>query len=139
MVGRGGKALLLVVAGCLPLPLAAVVSQSFQVSASVVAGCLVVGGVSNYGSLDFGSRSALSTATVQAALSTGDRFKLRAHIGRDGHGLTLAHHGQWILVTTVDPELKMQVRPGAVARSAYGTHDLALLYFLANLNAFAKT
>ena len=71
MTGYGGKALLLVVAGCLPLPLAAVVSQSFQVSASVVAGCLVVGGVSNYGSLNFGSRSALSTATVQAALSAG--------------------------------------------------------------------
>ena len=32
MTGYGGKALLLVVAGCLPLPLAAVVSQSFQVS-----------------------------------------------------------------------------------------------------------
>lgn len=71
MTGLGSRALLLVATGCLPLPLAAVVSQSFQVSASVVAGCLVVGGVSNYGSLDFGSRSALSTATVQVLLTAG--------------------------------------------------------------------
>jgi spore coat protein U-like protein len=64
-------ALLLLCAGSVPLPLAAVTSQSFQVSATVTAGCLVVGGVSNYGSLNFGSQSALATDTVQVALSAG--------------------------------------------------------------------
>ncbi|MGL6243685.1 Csu type fimbrial protein [Pseudomonas sp.] len=64
-------ALFLLCAGSLPMPLAAVTSQSFQVSATITAGCLVVGGVSNYGSLDFGSQSALATGTVQVALSAG--------------------------------------------------------------------
>jgi len=58
-------------AAVVPLPLAAVTSQSFQVSATVTPGCLVVGGVSNYGSLNFGNRSALSTSTVQVALTGG--------------------------------------------------------------------
>ncbi|MGC5702030.1 spore coat protein U domain-containing protein [Pseudomonas sp. NFXW11] len=49
----------------------AATSQSFQVSASIVAGCLVVGGVSNYGSLAFGTQSALATGTVNVALSGG--------------------------------------------------------------------
>ncbi|AIC22585.1 spore coat protein [Pseudomonas chlororaphis] len=68
MANHGVGWLVLISASCLPLPLSAVTSQSFQVSATVVAGCLVVGGVSNYGSLDFGSSSALATGTVQAAL-----------------------------------------------------------------------
>jgi spore coat protein U-like protein len=63
--------LLLLCAGSVPLPLSAVTSQSFQVSATVTPGCLVVGGVSGYGSLNFGSRSALATGTVQVALTGG--------------------------------------------------------------------
>ncbi|MCY1445117.1 Spore Coat Protein U domain protein [compost metagenome] len=71
-MGRHGcAALLLLGAGVLPLPLTAATSQSFQVSATVTAGCLVVGGVSNYGSLNFGNRSALATNTVQVALTGG--------------------------------------------------------------------
>ena len=61
----------LLCAGSVPLPLTAVTSQSFQVSATVTPGCLVVGGVSNYGSLNFGSHSALATGTVQVALTGG--------------------------------------------------------------------
>lgn len=68
---HGWVTLLLLCAGSVPLPLAAVTSQSFQVSATVTAGCLVVGGVSNYGSLNFGSHSALATGTVQVALTAG--------------------------------------------------------------------
>jgi len=71
MASHGCAALALLCASSLPLPLAAVTSQSFQVSATVVAGCLVVGGVSNYGNLNFGTYSALSTSTVQVALSSG--------------------------------------------------------------------
>jgi spore coat protein U-like protein len=71
MAGHGCASLLLLCATSVPLPLAAVTSTSFQVSASVVAGCLVVGGVSNYGSLNFGSQSALSTSTVTASLTSG--------------------------------------------------------------------
>lgn len=52
----------------LALPLGAVTSSTFQVSAQIVAGCLVVGGVSNYGVLNFGSQSALSTATLSTSL-----------------------------------------------------------------------
>lgn len=71
MSGHRCAALLLLCVGCVPLPLAAVTSQSFQVSATITPGCLVVGGVSNYGSLNFGSRSALATGTVQVALTGG--------------------------------------------------------------------
>ena len=71
MFRHGGIALLLLCAGSAPLPLTAATSQSFQVSATVTAGCLVVGGVSNYGGLNFGSRSALATGTVQVALTGG--------------------------------------------------------------------
>ncbi|MBV4523253.1 spore coat U domain-containing protein [Pseudomonas sp. SWRI74] len=67
----GCAALLLLCAGSVPLPLSAVTNQSFQVSATVTAGCLVVGGVSNYGNLSFGSRSALASGTVQVALTGG--------------------------------------------------------------------
>ncbi|AZE56086.1 Sigma-fimbriae uncharacterized subunit [Pseudomonas synxantha] len=55
----------------LPLPLAAVTSQSFQVSATITPGCLIVGGGSNYGALAYGSYSALATGTVTAVLTGG--------------------------------------------------------------------
>ncbi|MGY2288580.1 Csu type fimbrial protein [Pseudomonas sp. SDO528_S397] len=71
MAGHGCAVVLLACVSSLPLPLAAVTSANFQVSASIVAGCLVVGGVSNYGNLNFGSYSALSTATVSTSLSSG--------------------------------------------------------------------
>src|ERR1700739_450064 len=71
-MGRHGwAALRLLCAGAVPLPLAAVTSQSFQVSATITPGCLVVGGVSNYGGLNFGSCSALGTGTVEVALTGG--------------------------------------------------------------------
>ena len=71
-MARHRCAALAVLCACsVPPPLAAVTSQSFQVSATVTAGCLVVGGVSNYGNLGFGSLSALSTSTVRVALSGG--------------------------------------------------------------------
>lgn len=54
-----------------PLPLAAVTTQSFQVSATITPGCLIVGGGSNYGALTYGSYSALATGTVTAALTGG--------------------------------------------------------------------
>ncbi len=55
----------------LPLPLSAVTSQSFQVSATITPGCLIVGSASNYGTLTYGSYSALATGTVTAALTGG--------------------------------------------------------------------
>lgn len=60
--------LLAVLAGAVALPLDAATTSTFQVSATVTAGCLVVGGVSTYGNLDFGSHSALSTGNVSTAL-----------------------------------------------------------------------
>ena len=36
-----------------------------------MAACLVMGGVSNYGNLDFGTQSALATNTAQVQLSGG--------------------------------------------------------------------
>ena len=75
MARHACAALLLLCAASVPLPLAAVTSQSFQVSATVTAGCLVVGGVSNYGSLNFGSRSALATGPVQVALTGGVKLQ----------------------------------------------------------------
>lgn len=71
MANHGCAALILLCATGLPLPLAAVTSQSFQVSATVTAACLVMGGVSNYGILDVGTQSALATNTVQVQLSAG--------------------------------------------------------------------
>lgn len=65
---RALPALLALAAFSVPLPLAAVLTSTFQVSATVAAGCLVVGGVSNYGNLNFGSYSALSTSSVTTAL-----------------------------------------------------------------------
>lgn len=61
---------LAVVAALLPWPLDAALNSTFQVSASIVAGCLVVGGASNLGNLNFGSYSALSSSTPTAALTT---------------------------------------------------------------------
>lgn len=71
MYRPGCALLLLMCAGSVPGPLSAATSQSFQVSATVTPGCLVVGGVSSYGSLNFGSRSALATGTVQVVLTGG--------------------------------------------------------------------
>ncbi|PQP01678.1 spore coat protein [Pseudomonas frederiksbergensis] len=71
MANHGCAALILLCATGLPLPLAAVTNQSFQVSATVTAGCLVMGGVSNYGNLDFGTQSALATHSLQGQLSGG--------------------------------------------------------------------
>lgn len=70
MASRGCAVLLLACVAGLPLPLAAVTSTTFQVSASIIPGCLVVGGGSNYGNLAFGSYSALSTSTVSTALTS---------------------------------------------------------------------
>ncbi|MDY7534347.1 spore coat U domain-containing protein [Pseudomonas sp. Bout1] len=63
--------LLVMVGWGLPLSLLAVTSQTLQVSATIAAGCLVVGGGTNYGSLAFGTYSALATSTVSVALSSG--------------------------------------------------------------------
>lgn len=52
-----------------PGPLSAALTSTFQVSAQVVAGCLVVGGVSTYGNLDFGNYSALLSGPVSTTLS----------------------------------------------------------------------
>lgn len=46
----------------------AVTSSTFQVSASIANGCLVVGGVTAYGVLDYGTRSALATGVVSTSL-----------------------------------------------------------------------
>ncbi|MFJ3486433.1 spore coat U domain-containing protein [Pseudomonas sp. NPDC090202] len=71
MAGHGRAACLLLCALGLPLPLTAATSTTFQVSASIVPGCLVVGGGSNYGSLNYGTFSVLSTSTVSASLASG--------------------------------------------------------------------
>jgi spore coat protein U-like protein len=57
------------VGALLATPLGAATSSTFLVSAKVVAGCLVVGGVSNYGTLDYGSQSALATGSLVTSLS----------------------------------------------------------------------
>lgn len=72
--------LMMVLVWTVPAPLTAQVSSSFQVSAQVVAGCLVVGGGSNYGSLDFGSYSALSSGPVSTAF-TGTSVTLQCTPG----------------------------------------------------------
>lgn len=69
MSRHGWAALLMLWTASSPSSLTAATSQSFQVSATVVPGCLVMGGVSNYGSLNFGSQSALATGTVRVALT----------------------------------------------------------------------
>jgi spore coat protein U-like protein len=49
-------------------PAQAVTSSTFQVSATIAAGCLVVGGVTAYGVLDYGTRSALATGVIGTSL-----------------------------------------------------------------------
>lgn len=68
MHGRLALALA-IMAGATPLPLDAALSSTFLVNATVAAGCLVVGGVSNYGNLAFGSYPALSSVAVTTQLS----------------------------------------------------------------------
>lgn len=65
-----GTARLLAVGLCLALTPGAhaVTTSTFQVTAQIVAGCLVVGGVTAYGVLDYGTSSALSTATLSTSL-----------------------------------------------------------------------
>lgn len=48
--------------------LGAATRSTIPVTALIVPGCLVVGGTSAFGLLDFGTRSALSTATVSTSL-----------------------------------------------------------------------
>ncbi|MDR0281348.1 MAG: spore coat U domain-containing protein [Paucimonas sp.] len=60
---------LALVAAVAPVPLDAATTSTFLVNATIQAGCLVVGGVSNYGNLDFGSFSALSTAVATTPLN----------------------------------------------------------------------
>ena len=62
-------ALLGLAAWVAPATLTAATTSTFQVSAQVVAGCLVVGGSSNYGELNFGTFSALVSGTPTIALS----------------------------------------------------------------------
>ncbi|MGY3296674.1 spore coat protein U-like protein [Pseudomonas sp. TE6288] len=65
-----GTARLVAVGVCLTLTPGAhaVTTSTFQVTAQIVAGCLVVGGVTAYGVLDYGTSSALSTATLSTSL-----------------------------------------------------------------------
>jgi spore coat protein U-like protein len=56
------------VAGCLCSSAQAATSANIPVSATVTAGCLVIGGASNFGTLNFGSYSALATSTATASL-----------------------------------------------------------------------
>ena len=71
MVHSVGLRLLLACALAVPLPLSAVTTQSFQVSATITPGCLVVGAGTHYGALSYGSHSALASNSVTAALSGG--------------------------------------------------------------------
>lgn len=57
------------IAAASPMPLDAALSSTFLVNATIQAGCLVVGGVTNYGNLDFGSYSALASTTASTQLS----------------------------------------------------------------------
>lgn len=68
MHGRLASGLALV-AAIVPVSLDAATSSTFLVNATIQAGCLVVGGVSNYGNLAFGSFSALSTAVATTPLN----------------------------------------------------------------------
>lgn len=67
--GRWAAAGLCAGVALLPWPLDAATTATFQVSATVTSGCLVVGGGSNYGALNFGTFAALATGTVTAQLS----------------------------------------------------------------------
>lgn len=52
-----------------PMPLDAALSSTFLVNATIQAGCLVVGGVTTYGALNFGSFSAMASTTASTSLS----------------------------------------------------------------------
>ncbi|HEN8799722.1 spore coat protein U domain-containing protein [Pseudomonas sp. CM25] len=52
----------------LAAPLDAATTSTFTVTAQIAAGCLVVGGVTSYGVLNYGSQSALSTGILSTAL-----------------------------------------------------------------------
>ncbi len=70
-MNRAGWAALAVGIGWgMPVSLLAVTSQSFQVSATITPGCLVASSGTNYGSLAFGSYSALATSTASVALTS---------------------------------------------------------------------
>ncbi len=62
---------LLVLASSLALPLAAAPGTTFQVTASIVPGCMVVGGGTNYGTLSYGSFAASTVGPVSTALTGG--------------------------------------------------------------------
>ncbi|TVV72249.1 spore coat U domain-containing protein [Sphingomonas solaris] len=65
---------LIVAAGCAGLagPAAAVTSQSFQVGATVVQGCVVAtSGAGRWGSIDFGTVSGVAQGTMDADLLSG--------------------------------------------------------------------
>jgi len=52
----------------LATPVNAATSSTFQVSATITAGCLVVGGVTSYGVLNYGTQSALSIGILSTSL-----------------------------------------------------------------------
>lgn len=54
--------------GLLSWPVWGATTSTFQASAQIVAGCLVLGGASAYGVLDFGTRSALSNTLAGTSL-----------------------------------------------------------------------
>ncbi|XBS69704.1 spore coat U domain-containing protein [Acerihabitans sp. KWT182] len=65
---RSFYALLAVLASLYVGPARALPTQSFQVSASIVAGCQIQGGGGVWGTLDFGSHSALDSRSVGTGL-----------------------------------------------------------------------
>lgn len=74
------KGALLLASLAAPWPLDAATTSTFLVNAAITSGCLVVGSGSNYGSLNFGSWSALATGTATAAVP-GTGVKLQCTPG----------------------------------------------------------
>ncbi|SDS98373.1 Spore coat protein U (SCPU) domain-containing protein [Pseudomonas asplenii] len=68
---RPGSVVALLLALASSLPLAAAPGTTFQVTASILSGCLVVGGGSLYGNLNYGSHAASTIAPVSASLASG--------------------------------------------------------------------
>lgn len=62
-------AALALLAAASPMPLDAALTSTFLVNATIQSGCLVVGGVTTYGNLAFGSYSALTNGAVTTQLS----------------------------------------------------------------------